>query len=511
MTKLTHSILASMLASLISTTAMAQVPAPAGTLTVAVGADPETFDPHFNDLPTGNTVDLHVLEGLFRLDAENNVVNELATEHAFSEDGRTFTVKIKEGRTFSNGNPLDAEAVAASFNRLLDPAVGSIYRGLYSSIERVSAEDPTTVVFHLAEPNGHVLLLLSSTNATIIDTKALAEMGAEYSRKPVGSGPYMVDSFVGGERYRLVPNPTYSGDFPATLEAIDFLVVPEDGSRMALLETGEVDVAERVPPESIETISSLDGMQVMTPPSMFSINMEIVMKGPMGDPRVREALNLAVDREGMIQGILGGLATPSVTMPGPGTQNELRVTFDPIPFDPERAKALIEEAGYAPGELSITMVCPNGRYIKDAQICQALQGSFQAIGVTAAAQVVDRGTWTEIVSQPVAERTDNMAMLGRATAGMDYTLYRLFKSGVSANTTGYASPEVDALLAEGRAETDVARQKDIYGQIQRKIWEDRPFVFLWYQTQAIGIADRVTGLEIQPNETMHFDKVAVSN
>lgn len=495
--------------ALMSSTALAQGVQPSGVLKIAVGADPETFDPHFNDLPTGNTVDLHVLEGLFRLDAENNVVKELATDYSFSDDGMTFTVKIKKGKTFSNGDPLDAKAVAASFMRLLNPEVGSIYRGLYSSIKEVTAPDDETVVFHLGERNGHILLLLASTNATIVNVTALEKMGAEYSRKPVGSGPYMVDSIVGGERYRLVPNPRYEGDFPAKLEAIEFVVVPEDGARMALLETGEVDIVERVPPEALQTIDALDEASVMKPPSMFSINMEIVLKGPMKDPRVREALNLAVDREGMIEGILGGLGTPSVTMPGPGTQNELRVTFDPIPFDPARAKELLAQAGYAPGQLSLTMVCPTGRYIKDAQVCQALQASFQAIGINAQARIVDRGTWTQIVSQPPAQRDDDMAMLGRATAGMDYTLYRLFRTGVSANTTGYSNPEVDDLLTRGRAETDPEKQKEIYGQIQKRIWEDRPFVFLWYQTQAIGVADRVKGLGVQPNETMHFDKVTL--
>jgi peptide/nickel transport system substrate-binding protein len=498
--------LAASVSILLSTTAMAE---PSGLLKVAVGADPETFDPHFNDLPTGNTVDLHVLEGLFRLDAENNVVKDLATDYFFSDDGLTFTVKIKKGRTFSNGDVLDAKAVAASFNRLLDPDVASIYRGLYASIDHVTAPDAETVEFHLAEPNGHILLLLASTTATVINVAALEKMGSEYSRMPVGSGPYMVESFVGGERYRLVPNPTYQGDYPAKLEAIEFLVVPEDGARMAMMETGEVHIAERVPPESIETIDALDTASVIKPPSMFSINMEIVLRGPMEDPRVREALNLAVDRDGMVQGILGGLGTPSVTMPGPGTQNELRVTFDPIPFDPERAKALIQEAGYGPGDLTISMVCPNGRYIKDAQVCQALQGSFQAIGINAEARVVDRGTWTDIISQPPAQRDDNMGMIGRATAGMDYTLYRLFRTGVGANTTGYSNPKVDELLTKGRAETDLQRQKEIYAEIQKQIWEDRPFVFLWYQTQALGVADAVQGFEVQPNETMHFDKVSL--
>ncbi len=480
---------------------------PSGVLRVAVGADPETFDPHFNDLPTGNTIDLLVLEGLYRLDAENNPIPNLATGHEFSEDGLSLKVTIKPNKFFSNGDPLDANAVAASFTRMLDPDVGSIYRGLYSSISEVVALDDTTVEFRMSQPNGHLLLMLAPTPASIINVKALEEMGQAYSRQPVGSGPYIVESFVGGESYRLVPNPTYEGDYPATLEAIEFIAVPEDGSRMALLETGDVHIVERVPPEAMASINALSDAAVINPPSMFSISMEMVMRGPLEDPKVREALNLAIDREGMVQGILGGLGTPAVGMPGPGTQNELRVTFDPIPFDPDRARELIAEAGYAPGEIQLAMTCPNGRYIKDAQVCQAIQGSLQAIGVNAEARVVDRGTWSQVASTPPAQREDNMAMLGRATAGMDYTLYRLFYTGVSANTTGFSNPRVDELLVEGRTTTDPEQQKEIYAEVQQIIWEEQPFIFLWYQTQALGVADSVEGFLVQPNETMVLDHV----
>lgn len=504
-------LLAATTALAVTFSAGAALADPAGTVRVAIGSDPATFDPHFNDLPTGNTVALLVYEGLFRLDAENNVIPNLAASHEFSSDGLTLTVKIHPGKTFSNGDPLNAEAVAASFNRMLDPQVGSIYRGLYASIKEVVATDDTTVEFRLAEPNGHLLLLLAPIPASVVNVKAIEAMGAEHSRKPVGSGPYVVESFVGGERYRLVPNPAYKGDYPATLEAIEFSVVPEDGSRMALIETGDVDIVERVPPEAIATVNDLPGASVITPPSMFSINMELVLRGPLEDVRVREALNLAIDREGMIKGILGGLGIPSVGMPGPGTQDELRVTFDPIPFDPDRARALLAEAGYGPGSIDLTMTCPTGRYIKDVQACQAIQGSLQAIGINATANIVDRGTWSQVAGTPPADRTDNMAMLGRATFGMDYTLYRLFRTGISANTTGFSDPRVDDLLKTGRAATDIEQQREFYGEIQKIIWDQKPFIYLWYQTQALGVADKVDGFVVQPNETMVFDNVTVSN
>ncbi len=484
--------------------------APEGVLRVAIGADPATFDPAFNDLPVGNGVDLAVLEGLFRWSDDNKVIKNLATDYSFSPDGMMFTVKIKTGNTFSNGDPLNAEAVAASFNRLLDKKVGSIYRGLYASIGTVKAVGEDTVEFHLAEPNGHILILLANTAASIVNVKAVEAMGAEYGRKPVGSGPYLVEKFVGGESIRLVPNPRYKGDYPATLKAIEYTVVPEDGARMALLETAGTDVVERVPPESIAAINALPDAKVINPQSMFSINMEMVLKGPLKDAKVRQALNMAIDRDGMVKGILGGLGTPSVGMVGPGTQDELRRTFPQIKFDPEGAKKLLAEAGYKPGALALTMTCPTGRYIKDVQVCQAIAGSLQNIGINATANVVDRGTWSKVVGQDPEKRTDNMGMVGRATAGMDYTLYRLFKTGVGANRTGYNNPKVDALLAEGRSTSDAARQKEIYGEIQQIIWNDQPFIFLWYQTQALGVANKVKGLRVKPDETLVFDKVSVN-
>ncbi|MBU2959392.1 hypothetical protein KO516_00870 [Citreicella sp. C3M06] len=490
---------------------LAAIAAPEGELRIAVGADATTFHPHVNSLPVGNAVDGLVFQQLFRIDGENQVVPSLATDWSWSEDGMTFSVIFETGHKFSNGRPVDAAAVAASFNQLLDPDSGSIYAGLYGSLGEAVAQGEDTVVFNMAEKNGHVLMLLANSAAGIIDTQANAEMGAEYGRKPVGSGPYMVDEFIGGERFSLVPNPGYTGSRPATLEKITFMAVPEDGSRMALLETGDVDIVDRVPAESIPTINALDGATVILPDSMFSISMEMVLRGPLTDKRVREALNISLDRAGMVQGILGGLGTPSQGQVGPGTEDALRVTFDEKPYDPERAKALLAEAGYGPGnKLELRVNCPNGRYIKDAQVCQALTGEWQAIGIDAKANILDLPSWSAAHRVPLDERTYDMSMIGRATAGIDFTLYRLFHTGVSANTSGFSDERVDRLLAEGRASTDIDAQKADYAEIQKIIWDEMPFVFLWYQKQAIGIADNVTGFTIRPDETMLFDDVHVS-
>jgi len=490
-------------------TPLAVAAQPSGELRVAVGIDPDTLDPLTNALPIGNAIDLLVLNGLYRLGPTNNIVPDLATEHFYSADGMVLTVKLVTGRHFSNGDPLNAEAVAASFNRLLDPATGSIFAGLYASLGKAVAVGEDTVEFHLSEPNGHALMLLANSAAMIVNVGAAQAMGAEYGRRPVGSGPYIVEDYIGGERISLVPNPSYDGPTPATLTRITFIVVPEDGSRMALLETGDVDIAERVPPEAIPAIQALDHADVRFLPSMFSINMELVLRGALTDARVRQALNISVDRDGIAKGVLGDLGTPSVGMVGPGTQDDLRRTFEPLPYDPARARALLAEAGYGPGQLSLTMTCPTGRYIKDVQVCQALQGLWQSIGINVQANIVDRGTWSGVVNTLPDARLDNMGMVGRATAGMDYTLYRLFYTGVGANRTGFSNARVDDLLRLGRATTDPGQQKEIYGEVQQIIWDEQPFVFLWYQKQAMGVGDAVKGFEVRPDETMLFQNVTV--
>lgn len=498
-----------LLALLCAALPLAVTAQPSGQLRVAVGVDPDTLDPITNALPIGNAIDILVLNGLYRLDAANNIEPDLATGYSYSPDGKILTVKMVTGRRFSNGDPLNAEAVAASFNRLLDSSTGSIYAGLYASLGKAVAVGEDTVEFHLTEPNGHALMLLANSAATIVNVPAARRMGAQYARRPVGSGPYIVRDYVGGERITLVPNPAYNGPAPARLQRIEFIVAPEDGSRMALLETGDVDIVERVPPEAIPAIQALRNAEVLFLPSMFSINMELVLRGPLADARVRRALNISVDRDGITRSVLGGLGIPSVGMVGPGTQDDLRRTFDPLPFDPERAKALLREAGYGPGQLSLTITCPTGRYIKDVQVCQALQGLWQAIGITVRANIVDRGTWTNVVGAAPDSRRDNMGMVGRATAGMDYTLYRLFYTGVGANRTGFSNARVDELLRLGRGTTDPERQKAIYGEVQQIIWDEAPFVFLWYQKQALGVSKAVRGFEVRPDETMLFHNITI--
>lgn len=507
--KFTSYALASVL--LLSSAAYAAA-APSGELTVAVGATAPQLNPMKTVLPPNISVGVMVHENLFRMDEHNNVVPDLATKWSYSEDGLTFKVTIKTNHVFSNGDPLDSAAVASSLNRLKDPKSGSINTELYSALGQITTPAPDTLEFHLKSKNGHLLILLANPAAGIIDTKAEDAMGpGEFARHPIGSGPYVVEDFKPNEKMSVVPNPKYVGDLPATLQRVTFLTVPEDASRMALLETGEADIVAQVPAESLKDLEALKSVKVEMPDDMFSISMEILMRGPFADKRVREALNISIDRKGMIEGILGGLAVPETTQVGPGTQNGMRKEFAPIPYDPARAKQLLADAGYKPGSIKLILHCPNGRYIKDAQVCQALAAQWQAIGINAEARVYDLATWSAKNRLPFDKREDNMTMLGRATPGIDYTLYRLFYTGVGSNTTGFSDPRVDKLLDEGRSTLDVEQQKKIYGEVQQIVWDEMPFVFLWYPKQVVAFKKDVEGVVFKPEEVMLFDHAKIAH
>ena len=188
-------------------------------------------------------------------------------------------------------------------------------------------------------------------------------------------------------------------------------------------------------------INALKHAKVINPPSMFSINMEIVLRGPLQDQRVRKALNLADGSRGHDQ---RHPRRPRHRRPsawsGPGHRTSCGAPSLRSRSTRKGRRSSWPKPATGPGSLSLTLTCPNGRYIKDAQVCQAIAGSFENIGIKATANVVDRGTWSKIIGMDPAGRTDNMGMVGRATAGMDYTLYRLFRTGVGANRTGYSNP-----------------------------------------------------------------------
>jgi ABC-type transport system substrate-binding protein len=268
-----------------------------------------------------------------------------------------------------------------------------------------------------------------------------------------------------------------------------------------------VDVAVKLPTHDIPRIKASPNVEVVVFPSIYTISFEVnVLKKPFSDRRVRHALTYAIDRAAITRGILQGFAQPAVSPVGPGIPS--RRTFEPWPYDPKKARALLAEAGY-PNGFSMSVWSPHGRYLKDAEVAEAVVSYLKDVGIDASLKIWEWSPYVDAaLAKPSATKAMDMALLGRATMGADFWMYRLWHSQSGGNVTGYSNPRVDQLLEAGRATFDQAEADRIYGQVQEIVFKDDvPFIFLHHQSQVVGVRKGVSGLYAYPEEFMDLSGV----
>jgi peptide/nickel transport system substrate-binding protein len=477
--------------------------ASAQTLVIAQGTDAVTLDPHdVTDSPTA-TIASHVYETLFELEPDGSIVPHLAESYEVSEDGTTWTLQIREGVTFHDGTPLTAEVVKGSLDRFLDPDNAFTFRFLLDRIEEVVVTGDFTVELRLSTPFAPLLSHLTHNTTAIVLPAAVEEFGEDFAENPVGTGPFAFESWERGQRVDLVRYDDYWGEAPG-VAAVSFLAVPENTTRMALVESGEAHVAVRVPPQDIARLDALANVTVENVSSVRTIYMYFnhTME-PFDDVRVRQAFNHAVNKEEIAEFVLGGAVRPSDAPIAPGIFGYTPVgTYE---YDPERARELLAEAGFEDG-LSTTLYSPTGRYLQDIQVTEAIQSQLAEVGIDASIETLEWSAYLDLTRQPPEENVVPIALLGwgTVTGDADYGLFPLFHSSQhvpdGSNRAFYANPAVDELLAEGRTNPDPEAREQIYAEALEIIHEDAPWLFLHSETQLVAVNDDVQGLVIHPTE-----------
>lgn len=483
------------------------VAAPVGReVTVVEGVDIVTLDPAFaSDRPSQMVID-HVYDQLVAFgDEELNIVPELARRWSVSADGRVWTFNLRDGVVFTDGSPLNAIAVKFTLERILAPGLGSPNRGLLEPVERVDVADENTVRIVTRSPFAALLENLSMIQTSIVSPRAVGRMPVrEYGRTAVGSGPFVLKEWNPGVRVVLERNPRYWGGTPQ-VERIVYRPVPEGAARVVALESGEADVVARIPPEAVGNLRRNPRVEVLVKPSTFQISFELNQRRkPFDDVRVRRAINLAVDKRAIVEKILLGFGSVPEGVIPPGGQYSVKLPA--YEYAPDRARALLAEAGFPQGFTTV-MWAPRGRYLKDAEIAEAVQGYLANVGIRAELRFWEWGPYVEAISRP--EKEAGLYMLGVSIPTADWRLSRNFYSRASSNYSGYRNEEVDRLILGARATFDRRRQRAMYEQAQKLIWEDAPFLFLYNQVQIIGVRKGLTGLKVFGFETMRFNDVKV--
>src|SRR5438477_12109523 len=329
---------------------------PAGTLVVGLVAEPVNLDPAQVTGLNSNRVGRRVVETLVTFpDESTQIVPGLAESWTVSKDGLRHTFKLRKGISFHDGTPLNAEAVKFSIERQINPEHPFNKLGKYpfanfffGNVKAVEVVEPQTVEFILKEPRASFLAVLTAGAASVVSPTAVRKLGADYPLTPVGTGPFKFASWDRGQRVVLEKNPNY-WKHPVKLERVIFRPIVEDQARLTELLTGAVDLIVGTPPDFVAQLENNPKVtllkQVGAHVWYLGINNQ---KKPFDDKRVRQALNYAVNKDGIVRDVLKGTGTPSRGRVLPNTWGA-DSALQPYPYDPERARKLLAEAGYPSG------------------------------------------------------------------------------------------------------------------------------------------------------------------
>ncbi len=478
------------------------------TFRIAIGVDPDTLDPVQGTTTTVDNVLDYMVETLVTIDTSGTLIPGLATDWSTSDDGLTLTFTLRDGVSFQDGTPFDAAAAKWNIDRVLDPDVRVSRRGAFNVIDSVDAPDASTLVLHLSAPAPYLVGALSMTTAAMIAPGSVDAEGNSYANitHPVGTGPYAFDSRAPSERVTVSRFDGYWGEKPY-YEQVVFQIVPEATTRESLMLAGQVDLIILPPASDIPALQANPRTTVVLGPSDRTIFIAINTTKPvLEDKRVRQALNYAVDKQAIVDGILFGAADVMDAPMAPSLFG-----YSPVgayPYDPEKAKQLLAEAGVEPGSLTLDFMSPTGRYVQDFAASQAIANYLRDVGINAEVRTMDWPSYVGTILKPPGENTTNLHFLGWAPSYMDaaqqmeqFDQTQHPPGGLA--TSFYSNDEVQRLIGEAKQEVDPQKRADLYAQMSKIIWDDAPWIFLWVQRFPIVHSADVTNVSGLPNEKFY--------
>ena len=472
--------------------------APAGKVTIAQGVDPTTLDTMNQQETPASVIAAHIFDTLVERDQNLKLVPALAAEMPRLVSERVWEVKLRKGVRFHNGEEFDAESVKFSLERVKDPKLRASSN--FRPIDSVEIVDKYTVRVHTTKPWPTFNSIMNFRQASMYPPKAYAGKDTAYiSRNPIGTGPYKFVRWDKDEQIVLEADPNHWRGAPR-IKTVVFRPIPDDAVRVAALQNGEVDIAVNIPPHLANPIANHPRLFLSTAPSIRTIQLMFQTheydeqhkligpyKGPTADKRVRQAITLAVDPDEIIKTVLDGKAIRVATM-----LTSLHFGFDPklkpVKPDPARARQLLAEAGY-PGGLEITLNSPQGRYVRDKEVAEAVAGQLQKAGIRATVRTHEFVAYLNNLIYK--HRGGPIWLIGWGTPTIDAeTVYGpLFRTG--SNLTTYSNPELDKLFDEAQTAMEEKKRLELYHRINRLWVEDAAAVPLYQQLDLYGASKRL--------------------
>ncbi len=504
-------LLAVVMAAGVLATASAQGGRRGGTLRVGLDADPPNLDPHRSTAAVDRQVYQNLYDKLMDTDDSLTIIPMLASSWTISKDGKTVTLKLRQGVKFHDGTPLNAEAVRYNIERMQDPKFPSARRSEVRPIQKVAVTDPYTVQLSLEKPYSPLLYVLTDRAGMIVSPAAAQKEGINFALHPVGTGPFSFVEKIPQDHTTLQRNPEYWNKGEPYLDRIIYRPFPDDSARVANVKSGDIDIINIVPlpqAKQLEQDAAKPGARFrLLEHGAFAWNGIYlnVTKPPFDNKLLRQAFNATIDRNVIANTVLQGAVYPAFSFFPNGTP-----AHDPSWKIPPRNVALAKEklqaAGHA-GGFSFTLLAVPGQTAQ--AVAQAVQSMAAEAGIQVRIQIVEFGTQLTMMDQ-LQHQAGLLGWSGRPDP--DFDIYPFMTEGGigSFNDSGYVNPKVQQLLDAARLLNDMAQRRRAYSEVTKILADDMPYVWLYFPKEYKLASTRLQGFIHVPDGMMRLRTVSLA-
>ena len=466
------------------------------TLRIGLAEDPDMLDPSVGRTYVGRIVFSAFCDKLFDIDEKLNIVPQLALSYETSADGKAMTIKLRPNVKFHDGEMLDAEAAKFSIERHINMP-GSFRKSELASVDHVEVVDPLTIKLVLKSPFAPLISQLTDRAGMMVSPKAVKEEGDKFGLHPVCAGPYKFVERVQQDRMVFERFADYWNKDNVFIDRVVFLPIVDATVRLANLKSGGLDLIERVLATDIKDVESDSRLVLSTAPELGYLGLTIntnndKSKGALTNVKVRQALDLSIDREALNQVAFNGEFTPGNQWVSPS--HPYYQQSSPIrPRDVEKAKALLKEAGVSL-PVSVDFMVPKGSEYE--AVAQVVQSMAAEAGFDIKLRLVEFAT---SFKQVQAGEFQVFEIIWSGRIDPDGNSYVFLHTGAPQNDGGYSNPEADKLMEEARLTSDIATRKSIYEKLTKILLNDEPIIYLFHRKLLFAHTRKLEGYRPVPD------------
>jgi peptide/nickel transport system substrate-binding protein len=472
---------------------------PQGTLRVALSTFPNSLILPLSAERNSHNASWQLNDSLVYADDEGNIVPALAERWDISDDGTEYTFYLRQDVTFHNGEPFNADAVVFSWEHGKRPEME--WSEKWTMAESVEKIDEYTVKVTTDGPKP-LLLRSMTTFWAMIPPQYWEEVGGDegFGEAPVGTGPFVFEEWVKGDHITYKANPNYWQEGLPKVETLIFRPIPESTTRVAAIQTDEIDIVGRLSSEEAQSLLGAEGVTVIKYPvaRIYYVAFNNLTSGldqPTMDPQVRQAMNYAVDVDAIVDALFQGFAKPATGYVATGELGYGAV--EPFGYDPDKAKGLLAEAGYADG-FAMGMACPAGAYTHFEEVCEAIVGYLGDVGIDVTLEIMESGHYWELESNK--ELPPLFGDSWSEVSGEAYNRMMGALGGMDASYSSWSDPKIDEMLAQIAVTVDIEERKALYEELQVYMQEDPPFIYLYEPMTFEAVRTRVQDYKPRPAE-----------